>query len=39
MDQKQFFSDFFEPYFHTSFSMDARMIGIMQHRQDYEKST
>lgn len=38
MDKKQFFSDFFEPYFHTSSSMDARMIGIMQKRQDYEKA-
>lgn len=38
MDQKQFFSDFLEPYFHTSSSMDDRMIGIMQKRQDYEKA-
>ena len=38
MDQKQFFSDFFEPYFHTFSSMDDRMIGIMQKRQDYEKA-
>lgn len=37
MDQKQFFRDLFEPYLHTSSSMDGRMISIMQKRQDYEK--
>lgn len=37
MDQKQFFKDLFEPYFHTASSMDSRMIGIMQKRRDYEK--
>lgn len=37
MDQKQFLRDLFEPYFHTSSSMDSRMIDIMHHRADYEK--
>lgn len=37
MDQKQFFRDLFEPYLHTSSSMDSRMIDIMQKRLDYEK--
>lgn len=37
MDQKQFFRDLFEPYLHTSSSMDSRMISIMQKRAEYEK--
>lgn len=37
MDQKQFFNNLIEPYFHTAQAMDDRMIGIMQHREDYEK--
>ena len=37
MDQNKFFQDLFEPYFHTSSSMDGRMINIMQKRWEYEK--
>ena len=37
MDQKQFFNNLFEPCFHTSQAMDERMVGIMQHQEDYEK--
>lgn len=35
--EKNVFRDMFEPYFHTQSSMDSRMIGIMQHREDYEQ--
>ena len=37
MDQKKFFNDLFEPYFHTAQAMDDRMIGIMHRREEYEK--
>lgn len=37
MDQKQFFNNLFEPFFHTHQAMDDRMVGIMRRREEYEK--
>ena len=36
MDQKQFFDNLFEPFFHTAQAMDERMVGIMRRREEYK---